>query len=411
VKPFALLPLVGLLGAPAGLQEPPDPGDTLNQLLSGFGGFADVTGDELEKEVGEVGGIPFRQEVPLDYMTKDGLTQYVSELLDSEYPPPKADADERTLVGFDLLDPSIHLRELRKRLLLENIAGFYDERPGKKRLYAVSAERKLTPANQIILSHELRHAIQDQYANVHDLLPDSVGDFDDRRVALLSVLEGDATLVMEKFAMRRMGIAEGMDLSGMALPASALPGAPPILADQLVLPYVRGLDFIKAVYAQGGWDAVRNAWSRPPESTDEILHPERFIAHKKPRAVTTNYTPRGGREVNDGVLGEMFIMTLLGTEEASPPEGWAGDHFKVFDVGGRTLLVWRSVWETPAEDLAFRSSLENRFEASHGSPVKRGDFSVFQKGNWSVAIGERHGVLFIASDHPTALQDAIRDVP
>ena len=55
-----------------------------------------------------------------------------------------------------------------------------------------------------MLSHELRHALQDQYADVHGVLPDAVGDFDDRRLAFVSLLEGDATLVMERFLMKRL---------------------------------------------------------------------------------------------------------------------------------------------------------------------------------------------------------------
>ena len=280
--------------------------------------------------------------------------------MDDEYPEARARIDERTLVAFDLLSPDTHLRELRKRLLLENVIGFYDERPGKKRLYAVSSDRKLTPANQIILSHELRHAIQDQYASVHDLLPDAVGDFDDRRLALLSVLEGDATLVMERFMVHRMGMPEDMDLSGLSMPAPPVAGAPPILADQLVLPYIRGLEFIRAVYARGGWNAVRDSWSRPPISTEEILHPDEYLSHRSFSEVQIAYTPPSGRLLNDGVLGEVFIMTLLGPAAAAP-EGWAGDRYHLYDVSGHSLLVWRSAWRSPGETAAMRTALVHRF--------------------------------------------------
>ena len=43
------------------------------------------------------------------------------------------------------------------------------------------------------------------------MLPDSVGDFDDRRMAFLSVLEGDATLVMERFLVHRLTGGEKED--------------------------------------------------------------------------------------------------------------------------------------------------------------------------------------------------------
>ena len=90
-------------------------------------------------------------------------------------------------------------------MLEENVAGFYDERPGKRRLYAVSEDRSFSPMNQIVLVHELRHALQDQYQSLDGFLGDDVSDFDDRRLAWTSLLEGDATLVMERFVRLRLG--------------------------------------------------------------------------------------------------------------------------------------------------------------------------------------------------------------
>jgi len=45
-----------------------------------------------------------------------------------------------------------------------------------ERLYAISDQRTLTPANQLVLAHELRHALQDQYADLHGTVPLAVGD-------------------------------------------------------------------------------------------------------------------------------------------------------------------------------------------------------------------------------------------
>ena len=66
----------------------------------------------------------------------------------------------------------------------------------------MSEDRTLTPANQLVLSHELRHAMQDQYADVHRIVPDEVGDFDDRRLAFVSLLEGDARKAQKQFGWK-----------------------------------------------------------------------------------------------------------------------------------------------------------------------------------------------------------------
>ncbi len=82
-------------------------------------GFREMTGPELEREVEEVGGVPFRSEVPLDYLSREELSRYLSGLLDEEYPESRARIDERTLVAFDLLEPTVRLRDVRRRMLLE----------------------------------------------------------------------------------------------------------------------------------------------------------------------------------------------------------------------------------------------------------------------------------------------------
>ena len=402
--------LAALLAGPVRAQEPPavDPSDIINTLLGGLLGFKDLTGPELQTEVAEVGGVAFRSDVPLRYLTRAELGRYLKEVLDDEYPPAQARADQKTLVAFGLLDPGTDLRAVRARLLEENVAGFYDERPGKKQLYAVSEDRRLTPTNQLILSHELRHALQDQYASVHDALPASVGDFDDRRIAYLSLLEGDATLVMERFLLRRIPGMADSDLSGLSMPVPAVPGAPRVLADQLVLPYVVGRDFARAVWQRGGWDAIKAAWSRPPESSEQVLHPEKFFAREAPQRVELAYQPPGTSLVNEGVLGEMLTRTLLGEGSDAAAAGWGGDRFRVWDVGGKSLLVWRSVWDSPMDLAEFKQALLARLAAERTPAGERGPFRLFARAPWRFAAGEvGGGVVFVSSDDDRAFDAAV----
>ncbi len=408
----ALVLLAALLALPLAAQEPPpgDPSDLLNTLLVGLLGFRDMSGPELQREVAEAGGVPFRRDVDLEFIRRADLPRYLKDVFDSEYPEGQARAEERTLLAFDLLPPGTDLRSLRAQVLEENIVGFYDERPGRKRLYAVSEDRSLTPANQLVLSHELRHALQDQYVDVHEALPPAVGDFDDRRLAWLSLLEGDATLVMERFLLRRLpeGAAEGKELPVGALPAPVVPGAPPVVQDQLVRPYLDGLEFARALWRRGGAEALRAAWARPPESTEQVLHPEKYFARESPRAVAESYAPRTGKLVTEGVLGEMLARTLLEGGPVEAAAGWGGDRFRLFDVAGKTLLVWRSVWDTPLDAEEFRAAARARFARLHGRGEARPGFSVFRSGTWSFAVGSvGQSVMLVSSDDAKALQEAL----
>jgi hypothetical protein len=405
----AALLLAGLLGgsmATAREDKPQaeDPSDVLNALLGGLLGFTDLTGPELQKEVAAAGGIPFKADVSLDFMTRTDLARYLRELFDLEYPPAKATADQRLLTAFGLLEPGVDLRSLRARVMEENIAGFYDERPSRRRLYAVSADRRLSPTNQLILAHELRHALQDQYVDLQAAMSDDVSDFDDRRLAWVSLLEGDATLVMERFLARRLpGAEEATKLMSASLPTPDVPGAPPVVRDQLVRPYLVGLDFATALVAQGGWESVQAAWKRPPESTEQVLHVEKFLAREAPRSLPRAEGPAGGRLITDGVLGELLIQTLMAGATA-PAEGWGGDRYTVWDVSGRTLLVWRSTWDTEPDQREFLSAFLERL--SGGVPAQeRSGFRCFKSGPWLRGLKEVRGTIVLVAADDARLAD------
>jgi hypothetical protein len=399
----AALALALVAAAPSRAQEPPAPGpsDLINGLLAGLMGFKEVTPGELQDDVEDVGGLPFKAPVPLDFIGPAELRRYLREVIDDQYPPSRADADGRLLKALDLLPPDASLRELRTRLLEENVAGFYDERPSRKRLYAVSDDRTMTPSNQIVLAHELRHALQDQYVDVHGALPEAVGDFDDRRVALMALLEGDATLVMERFLMRRLGLPSSAepDLAGAGLATPVLPGVPDVLRDHLLVPYLAGRDFVRALHARAGWDGVRRAWSDPPRSTEQVLHPEKYAAREEPRVVRRGVPPAGGHLLQEGVLGEALLRTLLGDGGARGAAGWGGDRYQVWDVAGNTVVVLRTEWDGEAEAREFHDAAKARFTRSHGRARTLHGADLFARAPWNVGVASRDGsVTVVAGD-------------
>ena len=359
--------------------------DLVNSLLGGLLGGGEVTGERLQEEVAEAGGLPFREKVEVAFLGREELAAYLRDFFDAEYPVALARVDERLLQAFDLLPPDTDLRALRARVLEENVAGFYDERPGKRRLYAVSEDRSFSPMNQVVLVHELRHAQQDQYEELDGFLGDDVSDFDDRRLAWMSMLEGDATLVMERFVRLRLGSLGGAVEAPPAGDPAALgtpglfdvPGAPPVVRDQLVQPYLAGLSFARALWARGGGEALREAWGRPPQSTEQVLHPAKFFSREKPRVVAPVVgAPSGARLLSEGVLGEMLLRTLVEGAGEAAADGWGGDGWRLWDVGGRTALAWRSEWDQATDAGEFHAALRARF-ARYGTPASRGGWEVF----------------------------------
>jgi hypothetical protein len=411
-----------LAAATVAAQSPPpkspagEVADLVNALLGGLLGGAEVTGEKLQEEVAEAGGVPFRRNVPVAFLGREELAAYLREVFDEEYPREQARADERLLEALDLLPPGTDLRALRARLLEANVAGFYDERPEKRRLYAVSEDRSFSPMNQIVLVHELRHAQQDQYQSLDGFLDDDVSDFDDRRVAWTSLLEGDATLVMERFVRLRLG-SLGLATAGEALGGPEalgapglfdVPGAPPVVRDQLVQPYLAGLAFARAVWSHGGGEALREAWARPPQSTEQVLHPAKFFSREAPRAVAPAIVPpRGGRLISEGVLGEMLLRTLVEDAGEAATDGWSGDGWRLWDVRGRTVLAWRCEWDTASDAGEFHAALQARL-ARQGAPSARAGWEVFPgRTGYRFAVRRAGDAVDLVSSDDAALFDRL----
>ena len=361
---------------PSGGEKSPvaDVTDLVNALLGGLLGGPEVTGERLQEEVAEAGGLPFREKVEVAFLGREELGAYLRELFDSEYPVALARTDERLLQAFDLLPPGTDLRALRARVLEENVAGFYDERPGKRRLYAVSEDRSFSPMNQVVLVHELRHAQQDQYQSLDGFLDDDVSDFDDRRLAWTSLLEGDATLVMERFVRLRLGSlgrrrgsagrgrpGDAGDARPLRRPRRATGGPGPARA---AVP--RGADVrARPVVAWGRRErsARRGGGRRSPPSrscTRRSSSRERRRASWRRRLPA----PRGARLLSEGVLGEMLLRTLVEGAGEAATEGWGGDGWRLWDVRGRTALAWRSEWDSAGDAGEFHAALRAALRAA-----------------------------------------------
>ncbi len=176
------------LALPLGAQAPPAPvpgddaADLVNSLLTGLLGFGEVTEADLQAEVAEAGGVPFKTPVALEYMGRSELKRYVADMFEEEYPASESDADARTARRPSTCCPRgptcgpCAPASSRRTSSASTTSG-----PIERRLYVVSEDRTLTPMNQLVLSHELRHALQDQYMQIHDLLAEDVSDYDDRQ--------------------------------------------------------------------------------------------------------------------------------------------------------------------------------------------------------------------------------------
>lgn len=346
--------------------------------------------ESLKKTVAEIGHLDFTRDVPVKYLDRTQLKNYIERLFENDYPDELAAKEEEVIYWMGFTPEKIALKPLRKKIILENVGGMYNEKT--KELLAVEEFRRIDMLNAPALAHELRHAIQDQHFHLAALLGD-LSDFDDRKLAALAAVEGDATLVM----IRQLGfdpelIGEAfspenvLSFSAMA-GATTLASAPDIVKYQLLMPYLEGLRFSQAIFKDGKWRGLNQVLNRKPLSSEQILHPQKYLSGEKPRVVLTGFRPRRGELVYSGVIGEYYLNVLLksGPEMTDAAAGWGGDLFSLYRLGDSRLLLWESQWDTDADCSRFHADfqkfLEKKFhvvfqnDQTNGRPFSAGNSS------------------------------------
>src|SRR5512140_1804684 len=111
-----------------------------------------------------------------------------------------------------------------------------------------------------------------------------------------------------------------------------------------------------AAGAAMGWPAPLD--SLLPQSTEQVMHPERFLRFRdNPTELVVAPTPDPRwRTIYENVMGEMettvFLRQHLG--ESAGARGWDGDRFRLMEgPGGLRGLVWYSVWDDAPSADAF----------------------------------------------------------
>jgi hypothetical protein len=340
---------------------------------------------ELKRSVAEIGRLEFKRDVPVRYMDRAALAAYIERLFEDDYPDALADREAEFLYWMGFTREKVDLKPLRKKIILENVGGMYNEKTDE--LLAVEEFRQIDMLNAPALAHELRHAVQDQYFDLAAVLGD-LSDFDDRKLAALAAVEGDATLVM----VRQMGLDPEL-VSGALSPenilsfsalsgATTLAAAPEVLRQQLLMPYLEGMKFSQAIVAKRRWQGLNQVLARKPLSSEQVLHPEKYFAGENPRVVSTRFRPARGELLHAGVVGEHYLNVLLqeGTAVGDPAAGWGGDLFSLHADGAERLLLWESLWDTPEAaarfQADFRRFLERTFHVNFQPGREHGlDFS------------------------------------
>ena len=330
---------------------------------------------EIEKTTAKIRHLPFLRPVVYDVVSRKEIEAVLRRKLAEQYPDDRFENDRLGYVALGLLPPDYPLKQRYIELLGEQVAAFYDQH--EHRLFMFEDASLESPQNRTILSHELTHALQDQHFDLSKL-PLEIRDNDDRAIAASALIEGDATLEMNRFMAGDFSLQGlGENLAGLLTKdLNQFQHAPPFLRENLLFPYIAGLQFCIALEEHGELPAISAAYARPPASTAQVLHPGLYFAREDPVPIEwpDDQMP-GKKSIAENTLGELGIRVLLdqwleeapkgsrnpGTAQhesraAAIAAGWRGDRYRVYDAG--KTFVWRTLWRTAAAATRFRDAIQ-----------------------------------------------------
>ena len=298
--------------------------------------------------VAEVRRLEPRARVEGQELDRAALIASVRAHVARELPPDVIRNQGELLVGLGLVPPEFDYEEGTFRLLEAQLAGFYEYRD--KKMYLASDLD--AGSADLALAHELVHALQDQHYDLGSRMgykPEA----NDRESAFQALAEGDATSAMMDVMApeRRLAVEVPDDLfvagiEGSMSASTSGEVAPQVLRSSLIAPYVDGVLFVHALRRRGiargsadptGWGEVDRAWKSPPETTEQLLHLDKYDAREPAEKVgpVAPPGPSGWSTFYEDVFGEQGLR--ISAEQWMPKKaaavvagGWGGDRLAVF---------------------------------------------------------------------------------
>ncbi|MGE0434147.1 MAG: hypothetical protein AB7K09_03705 [Planctomycetota bacterium] len=365
---------------------------------------------DIQPTVAKLRGMEWKYEVPAGIYRREQLQSFLKDEMEgSKVEMQKAGL---MLAKMGMVPKGFDMYAATMKLYGGGIAGFYD--PQVKELNLVRDTKKTQAQqmeemmmqmmlgvsnDQMVTAHELTHALDDQYYDLLNLIDHSKSTSDDD-LTQLAVTEGTATSVQYDFLFARQGL-KSYDNPTLASMLDEVPGRgsipgvddsdlPEMMIKQVLWPYSVGnrLVFEARKRENGGWKAVNGMFEDMPASTEQILHPEKYLDTPRDMPVVIDLPDaeamaalygEGWEELDRDTYGEFQLWIYLADffrDRRSGPEtakkvaaGWDGDTMVFMKKGAKgdetVSLVWASAWDSEGDAIEFFNLYRNLLQAKY----------------------------------------------
>jgi len=378
------------------------------------------TTEAVLKETSDLRQLAILKPVKSGAQSRAEIQHMIVRNLDEETTPADLHAAEVVLKAFGLAPADFQYRPFLIKLLTEQVAGYYD--PKAQQFYL--ADWIDLEGQKPVMAHELTHALQDQHFNLRRFEKWPKGD-SDAELAAHALIEGDATLSMTLYMAKYplVALAFIRSLGSMDAATEQFKQAPRALRESLMFPYEEGSAWATQLYKRGGWQMVSDAFTKLPQSSEQILHADKYFSYEAPLKVTvpdlkTILGPNWKR-IDSDVNGEWGFYLILdefindAEQSKRASAGWAGDRYVVYE-GTRpdqVFVVELSAWDTENDSKeffdAYAKRTRRRYSNDQGAETNSGtDLSerlAWKTTNGSVVLERRGTRVLILEGLPSGV--------
>jgi len=345
--------------------------------------------NDSREEFEKIRGVPVR-EVTLEVVSQSwAIENWGKAYVDLD----EIREEENIYKALFMISPDVSLYDAKLEW-----TGMFHAAKWKGKIYVVEENFDVTDEFKVksTFVHELTHIIQETYS-----IPERPSTFDGDK-ALTSLKEGDATLMADAFKN------DGAVLPPMEVVSTYSTTSLPESINKINrFPYRYGVEFVKALYVQGGWETVENAYENPANTTEQIMHPEKYFAQEDAQPVEVPSMTGDWNLTRNDRFGEYFIQVMLdnwlSTDDAEQAaEGWGGDNFAYYEKDDDFLFTWNIGWDSEDDafefHLAFQEMMHKTSAEKHNCSYRSADGRYI-----SIQLNEA-STLIISSANETLVQ-------
>jgi len=318
--------------------------------------------DELEAiqrlalEAEKIRKLRFIRPVDIRIQNRAAMTEYIRSKTK------RRDIDRMRIryQALGMLEESISTDDIMKEIDKTEALGYYD--PDLNRLVVrddvapglllVGARTDQVEQRSAIL-HELVHALQDQHFHIKRALDQERSA--DERAARMALVEGDATLAMINYFVKRVGIKFESVIRNPETFRHVI-GIERVMAFsrqfsaaelKLMFRYQRGALFVAGLLDKGSWKEVNRAFRAMPTTTTAIYEYQRYRDKWRPARIKSPSRPAlrraGYKVVQSDVLGRLELDVYISrgvTDTEKVTAEWNGDRLLILERKGKYASYW-----------------------------------------------------------------------